>query len=424
MRLVLLALTIVLSMFPVVLAAVPRDDEYLFAKVALFLGDVPALLLTVVAAPVVVRRLRARPAIDAPTLWAALLVVLLAAFAFHPSAEGVRTLARAAMALAIIVTVADARARAERRLVVGALAIIAVVQAALAFLQAMKGAPLGLDMLGEWQAPLVTAGNVGTIVAPEGTMQHPHLLASLSLVAALAIARQLIGGRESGWSPALLLAVAPVGFTYARAAALGLGIACAILARGAFRRGALARSLPVGVASPDLAPMAARSGRFHQRLALGLLVVGFSIPALLGLEGWTIRAAVGGDPSERDVVLRQAAALVAEHPLTGVGPGRELLALRELREREPAKVAKIQAVHMVPMTTAVEAGIPGGVAMLAVIIAAGVRAVRSGGATLALFAAYVPFLFLDHFPYTHQHGLVLTAVWLGLLDDDPERSAP
>jgi hypothetical protein len=38
-----------------------------------------------------------------------------------------------------------------------------------------------------------------------------------------------------------------------------------------------------------------------------------------------------------------------------------------------------------------------------------------GGPALALFLGYLPFVLLDHFPYTHQHGLVLTAVWLGFL---------
>ena len=37
------------------------------------------------------------------------------------------------------------------------------------------------------------------------------------------------------------------------------------------------------------------------------------------------------------------------------------------------------------------------------------------------FVGYLPFVVLDHFPYSYQHGLVLTAVWLGAIDLFAER---
>lgn len=388
-RTVLLALTIVLSMFPVVLAGIPQQDEYIFAKVVLFVGDLPALALAIAALPLMIRALRARSLI--PLLWAALMAVELLAFVVHPSAEGVQTLVRLTTALGIIVTVAALRGSTERSIIVGCLAASAVVQAVFALVQIYHGGPLGLAMLGE-SPSMMAGGRQGQLVSPEGTMTHPHMLASLAVLTATIVAGHLIGrGPAVPWSIAEAAALAPAGFTYARTALAGVGLAALVLARGAL-------------------------GGPRYRIALLALIIGFGVPALIGLDGWGRKTDDVTFANGRDDLTAQALRLIAADPLIGVGPGREMHALRELQARAPEQVTLLNAVHDVPLTVAIESGVGGCVIVVLLLGVAGYRAVRESLSALAIFVGYLPFVVLDHFPYSYQHGLVLTAVWLGAIE--------
>jgi hypothetical protein len=379
-------------MFPVVLAGIPRENEYIFAKVVLFLGDLPSLALAIVALPLVARSLRARPRSRVPLPWAMLIGVELFAFAVHPSAEGVQTALRLVIALAIIVTVASLRTPAERTVLAGTLALVVGVQTVIALLQIVHGGPLGLDALGE-SPSLMRGGRQGQLTSPEGTLTHPHMLASLAALAGSVIAAHVIrSGPALPWSVAEAIAFAPAGFTYARTALVGIALAGLALLRGAI------------------------AGRPRQRLALLALVVGFGVPALIGIDGWGRKTDDVGFANGRDELTAQALILIAADPLTGVGPGREMQALRELQARAPEQLTLLNAVHDVPLTVAIESGVGGLIAIVAVLGVAGYRAYRGGGPALAIFAAYLPFVILDHFPYSYQHGLVLTAVWLGTIE--------
>jgi hypothetical protein len=394
---VLLALTVVFSMFPVILAGIPQNGEYLFAKVTLVLGDVPALVLAVVAAPLVLRTIRRG---RATALWTALVAVEALALVVHPSFEGVRTVLRLVTTLAIIATVSSLRDRSQRTLVVGVIAILAAFETVIAILQVHNGAPLGLDWLGESQDKLVIRGEHNEVITPEGTVLQGHLLASFALLTSNVIAGHLIRtGPARLWALATAIAVAPAGFTYARAAFAGWVAACVALARGA------------------------ALGRPRQRIALAALVVGFVVPAIIGLPGWTMRAEEGAGVSKRDELVSQAFALIAEQPLTGVGPGRELIALRELGARHPDELTQLNAVHSVPLTVTVETGVVGGTIFVMLLAVVGYRALRAGGPALALYLGYIPFILLDHFSFTHQHGLVLTGLWLGFIEVFAERDA-
>jgi O-antigen ligase len=398
-RTVLLALTIVFSMFPVVVAGIPRDNEYIFAKVVLFVGDVPALLLAIIALPLMLGSLRARPRLRVPVAWAALIAVELIAFIVHASAEGVQTLLRLLTALAIIVTVATLRSPVERATVVGCLAGIAALQGILALAQIAHGGPLGLSWLGESPA-LMAGGRQGQLISPEGTMTHPHMLASLAVLTGTIVAAQVVRAWPAvPWSVAEAIALAPAGFTYARTALAGVGAAAIIYLRGA---------------------IASRPG---YRVALLALVIGFGVPALIGLDGWGRKTDDVTFANGRDELTAQALLLIKADPLIGVGPGREMQALRALQARSPEQVTLLNAVHDVPLTVAIEAGIPGLAAVALLLVVAGYRALRGGGQSLAIFVGYMPFVLLDHFPYSYQHGLVLTAVWLGAIELFASRDA-
>src|SRR5205823_4199217 len=92
--------------------------------------------------------------------------------------------------------------------------------------------------------------------APQGTMVHPYLLAGLALVAGVTLAVAMTRGWNWPLAVGTAAAIAPVGFTYGRAAVLGLGIAVVCLATGLFvdRRKFLPAvlALCIGVAVPTL----------------------------------------------------------------------------------------------------------------------------------------------------------------------------
>lgn len=392
LKVVLLALTVLLSMFPVILAGIPHEDEYIFAKVILYLGDLPALALTVLSVPLVLRSIRARPRPGIAALWAALIGIELLAFLVHPSVEGIQTLVRLGMAVAIIVTVASQRSPAERALLAGTLAVIAAVQAGIALAQIYHGGPLGLGMFGE-SPTFFGAGRHGQFVNPEGTMTHPHMLASLAVLAGTVLAAHLIrAARMPPWAVAEAVALAPAGFTYARTTLVGMALA----------------GLALGVA--------AIRGGLRPRVALVALVLGFGVPALIGLDGWGAKTDDIAFANGRDELTAEGQILILANPLIGVGPGRQMQALRELQAQSPEKVTVFNAVHNVPLTVAIESGLPGLAIFVGLLGVAGWRAYRGGPPGLAIFGGYLPFVLLDHFPYSYQHGLVLTAVWLGAIE--------
>ena len=69
-----------------------------------------------------------------------------------------------------------------------------------------------------------------------------------------------------------------------------------------------------------------------------------------------------------------------------------------------------------PLLVAAEGGIPAGVLTTALLLAAGWRAYVGGRAGLALYGAYLPFVVLDHFPYSVPLGLIVTGIWLGVIE--------
>jgi len=72
-------------------------------------------------------------------------------------------------------------------------------------------------------------------------------------------------------------------------------------------------------------------------------------------------------------------------------------------------------VHVVPLMIAVEGGIPAGIVTIVLLTLLGIRSLRAGGPALAIYIAYMPFVLLEHHPYSHEQGLVMTGLWLGFL---------
>jgi O-antigen ligase len=227
-------------------------------------------------------------------------------------------------------------------------------------------------------------------------MYQQYILAALALLAAVVLIGQGLRSDRRGhwWFAAAAVAVVPVGLTYSRAALGGLVLAAALLAIG-------------GRARP----------RTHA-LAVAVLLLGAGIPALLTLDGWITQSGKGLELNGRDVLVREGLDLFASAPLTGIG-----IALEQRERERPGSVELLQPTHGVPILMLIEGGVQSAVLCSAVIALMAWRARRSWVA-LAVLGAYLPFVLLDHFPYTHAQGLILSAIWLGAVEVLARQSLP
>jgi O-antigen ligase len=399
---VLLALFLLLVQFPVVVTTLthggPQAFDYQFP---LFPSDIVLVPLIVLAAPDIVRRIRARTLPAGTAIVLAIVAVMVVAFIVHPSVRGVGTLLRLAGVAAAASVLATAVAYVERRVILGAFAVWAVLQCGLALAQRASGHNLGLGSLGEFPSPFYAFGSVK---APQGTMVHPYLLAGLAVLAGGVLTWMYVTDRHRLWVIAAAVAVVPVAFTYSRAAA----VSCAVLL--------------VGVAVDAFVE--------HDRkrwLALAALTAGVVIPLAFSTAGWTRRAQDSTTGASVDTgrtqLIHQSLHLLREYPLLGVGPGRYVIVLRAEHTNPRLSGGVLKPVHNVPLLAATEGGVVAGVLMVLLYVVLGWRAWRTGPLAFTVFALYVPITMLDHFAYTFPQGLAMTAVWIGVLDLAGDRSS-
>lgn len=384
---VLAALAIALSPFPAIFVELTQHPKF-YLRVLVLLTD-PLLAAIVVLG---IARATGRP-VRVPAWMAAagIAVVWLAlSLVVQPSLIGAQLVARQAAMVALAFVIAVVAGRRELVVFCGVAAAAAIAQGVLALAQLLRGGPLGLPQLGEFADELL---RVGGALAPRGTMSHPYVLAGLALVGAGACLMIAFRSRRPvPWLVLAALAIAPVGVTYSRTAALGLAVAGACLV-----------------------PKAVRGSVVH-RAALAALILGAGIPAALAPSGWAARveSTVTRVP-DRGTLIVQAARITARSPVLGVGPGRYDDALADLREREPDSVSVFQEPHSVPVVVAAEGGLLAGLALLAGILLLLREAWRAGPETVAAYALFAPFLFLEHYPYSHAQGAVILGTWLGLV---------
>jgi len=399
---VLLALvTVALMPFPVVLADFsPRIGVYERATVVFPLELAMAGLVLACARPVI-RAVRQRRLGLGAAGWLALTGSSALAWLAHPSGRGLLVLLHfaAAVALAHVVTLAW-RARWPLAAFVGA---VAIGETVLALAQKLSGRSLGLHALGEPARPLY---GFGSARAPQGTMVHIYVLAALALVSAgMLAATALTSSRPARWTVAALVAVAPVGFTYSRAAALGLILLLAALC----------------TAAGCGATASARRRAGALVVALGL---GAGVPAVVWHDGWAARASQttwatseADFTTDRGTLTAEALHLIKTNPVVGVGPGRYVIALRARDGVErSARVKVFKPVHDMPLLAWAEDGLMAFAIMAVLFGGLGWRAWRTGPLAVGAFLALLPLCLLDHLLYTFPQGVVLTGLWLGTLD--------
>lgn len=374
-------ITLLVFAFPVPLADLGPGPSF-YHRLIVYPADL-TLALTALAAILTLLTRGPRPGAGT-TLLLALTASLAVAFVFHPSEQGIQTVARFAGASALAYALSRL-GRDERLLPAGMLAFVALAEVTLGLGQMVRGSPLGLPSFGEVADPLLLYGDVAS---PRGTLHALPILAGLGLVIAPLLVREgLERSRSMLFFAAAGVAAALIGMTFSRGALMGLALATGALFLGL------------------------RDDRRRVTRAVACLVIGAAVPAALFFGGWQHRSNLS--LSGRDTITEQAVALITDAPLTGVGPGRSLFALEE-RFPVPPRFG-YQPAHGLPLIATVEGGVVAGALAVGLLITIGWRARRDLRA-IAIFAAFLPAVLTDHYSYTYLQGQVLLAIWVGTLD--------
>lgn len=404
------AVVLVLSATTVVLATVDsRPGEDYQRHTLLLASDVALLSLAVVSSGSMAAAVRAwrRHACALGGLVVGLAMV--PGLVVNPSDRGLAALLRWGGAMALALSLGSPKGDG-RRLVVGGLAVVTLTHVAVAMAERFAGGPVGLTSLGE-----PSAYEIGGRYASTGLTVHPYVLAAWCVVAGTA----LIGLQRSS-TRRLARIAGGVGV----AAFTGIGLT---MSRAGILAGALALiALTVSARRP-----ATRAWRLTLLAAAAAMALGL----LLNLSGWAARAgqstsSVDAVTSGRSVLVDQATGLLGDDLVTGVGPGRYVLALIERPDLVALSDQTPRPVHITPLLLVVEGGlvVVPALALLALAIAAACR--RGGAPAVAVTLAMLPFLALDHLAWSYPQGIVLTGVWLGVLDlfaaraADEQKAAP
>jgi O-antigen ligase len=220
--------------------------------------------------------------------------------------------------------------------------------------------------------------------------------AAIVAILAIAIGLALLprSGPQRWWFLAgIASASVSLALTHSRAAFLGLVLVVAI----------------AGVASLRSMP--------SMRAGLLIVLIGFGVPALMTASTWQARLteSVSGSLDEvssgRVTLMKQAVDLAISHPIVGVGPNRYI----EVLESRVDESEVTFVVHNIPLMVAAELGIPAGIIAATLLVWTGFQAVIGGYRTGLLFAAPMPFFLFDVIMYNRPFGLLLFAMWCGLL---------
>jgi len=364
----------------------------------LFAVDVALAVLVVQRAPalvILVRRWRSHAASLAAVILAFALIPGLIA---NPGDRGVAAILRL-VGVALLASLVPDLGVPERRALLGAVAVVLAVSGSFALYQRATGGPLGLPSFGESSEGVLSIGG-GT--APFGLFVHPYVMAAWATVLGLGLVAIRLedrdGERSAGLpAPLLLLGAAPIALSMCRSAVVGVALASVPLAVLVFR---------------------ARS-RLRDLLVFGLVAGAVALGAAWNIGGWLNRATstVGSDPTTlRGSLNDQAFGLLRQDPVLGVGPGNYVLALRERPDLVALNPQTPRPVHNTPLLLVVEGGLFVGPALALCVLAIGWQALRAGPVGWVLVGAFAPFLLFDHLAWSFPQGLVLTGLWMGLLD--------
>jgi O-antigen ligase len=227
------------------------------------------------------------------------------------------------------------------------------------------------------------------------------------LVACVAAARLLFGRRDRVWPMLVLPAVlVALGLTFTRSAWVGVCIGMAVLL--ALRDRRLVAGIPLVIALAVVLAPASITDRVY---------------SIFDMK----------DPTNRDRVamLKSGAAMVEDHPLTGVGPDQVKAVYHQYRVPESVQPLNVH-LHNVPMQIAAERGIPALLVWLWFVGAvardlyrrvqrrSGVTRALAAGALASLFAMLGAGLFEYNFGDSEFLMLLLVVLTLPFAAERPE----
>lgn len=265
-------------------------------------------------------------------------------------------------------------------------------------------------LVGLFQYGFLQFDNLGR--RPQGTLSHYMTYSgSLMIVACVVAARLLFGRRDRVWPllvmPAVLVAL---GLTFTRSAWVGVCLGLAVLFSLKDRR--LVAALPLLIAVAVVLAPASVTDRVY---------------SIFDLK----------DPTNRDrfAMLKSGAAMVEDHPLTGVGPDQVKTVYRQYRVPESVEPLNVH-LHNVPMQIAAERGLPALLVWLWFVVTVardlyirvqrrtGVTRTLAAGALSALCAMLGAGLFEYNFGDSEFLMLLLVVLTLPFAAERPEPSLP
>ncbi len=389
------------STFSLVFVGNPNDQRWR-RHPFLTLVDVFAMVLvgfTALAAAKALRNGQRLPSTPIARALTALFVVLVGAYAIHPSLMGFAALFH----FATLVSIASQIERRPHLLrpVMLTMMALATFEGIVAAGQSLGNHPLGLGAIGEVGDPFIPVGTAGMV--PAGTMFHPYPLTGFCLVA---VALGIVGvSRKLVKLPFAVFAAAGTGAMVALSASVAAAIASGAIA---------VSTLAVG-----LVALKTKRGDWRVLLVLVGFGIGFASAFPLAYDGWIWkgeRATQGVETAGngRVELVKQAGEMIKRWPLTGVGPGRYMQA----RDAHPDLIAMAkedQPVHNWFMLIVVETGVLGALALAYIGWQTGRAMLRDWGPVLVVMASVSANLMFDHYLWLFEVGAVQMGVAFGVI---------
>lgn len=329
------------------------------------------------------------------TVWLSLVLGggALIAFSFHTSGAGAILTFAIITSVGIVLSVAAYDLEDVRRFVAAPLLATTALQAVTVAIQSATGSAFAYTLLHPGAELLVTND---TIARPQGLFHHVYEPAAVALIAVAIGLAVLPSSGRARWLflAGTAAATTTIALTHSRSALLGLLLVVAVTAVASIRR------------HPEL------------RIPAVVTVAAFLVPAMLTASAWQVRidesAASDLDDASlgRLTLARQAIEMAADHPIAGVGPNRYMTVLEadySVDEKYP------YVVHNESLMVGAELGVVTAVAVTALMVWAGFQAISAGYRPTLLYAAPLPFFVFDVLLYNKPVGLLLFAVWSGVM---------
>jgi O-antigen ligase len=235
------------------------------------------------------------------------------------------------------------------------LLVILATQAAIYFVQSLTGT--SFNFMGE-------LSDAGSIPRPGGTVSSnpagftSFIMPALMITCALAISAGNL--RSRGWMLGLLLmGTMAIGLSFTRAAWIGFALGFTTIVILGWRRRAIAGSIAFSIAAIACIGAAALLPTMMMRVSEDYGALG-DTPAAATIE-------------ERWNLMRIALAIIADHPVTGIGPGAYSQIFRGYAQDSDQWLF---LVHNEFLLRAAETGIPGAIAFVVLLVVAFRTALR------------------------------------------------